>query len=42
MIGAGVRTKGDRKRVARRSLAALAFSALAIALTIGVPAKAGR
>jgi hypothetical protein len=40
MIGAGVRTKGGRKRAARRSLAALAFSALAIALTIGVPAKA--
>jgi hypothetical protein len=40
MIGAGLRAKGDRKRAARRFRAALALAALAIALTIGVPAKA--
>ena len=40
MIGAGIRTKGDRKRAARRPLAAPALAALAIALTIGIPAKA--
>jgi hypothetical protein len=40
VIGVRIREKGDRETGGRRGLASPALAALAIALTIGVPAKA--
>ena len=40
MIEAGIRTKGDRERVAKRFRAAPALAALVIGLNVSVPARA--